>query len=184
MQSMRLLACAVVEQLRLHSRGKALPSGCEKRLEKRGTVGGQQARGDFDSVVQAGMRKYFEAGADGASFWVIAAIHQSRNAGLNYGASAHAARFDGDVESRRSETIVANCTGAFAEDYHFGVRRGVAVADGAISRTCNDFSLLHQDGSDGHLAGRPGSTSFIDRLAHEFEIGVHEREDSTQGKVC
>ncbi len=128
------------------------------------------------------MGKNCEAGAGGAAFRVIAAINEAGDASLNHGARAHAAGLDGNVQSRGGEAIVADRAGSFTEHHHFGVRRGVAVADGAITGTRDDFRFLDQDSADGNLAGCPSRAGLCDGVAHEFEIGVHARENSTPGK--
>jgi hypothetical protein len=128
------------------------------------------------------MGKNFEAGSDGAALRVIAAINEAGDASLNHGAGAHAAGLDGNVQSRGGETVVADHASSLAEHRHFGVRRGVTVADGAITGTRDDFRILDQDGTDGNLAGCPSQTGFFDGVAHEFAIGVHARENSTPGK--
>ncbi len=128
------------------------------------------------------MGKNCEAGASGAAFRVIAAINEAGHASLNYGACAHAAGLDGDVQSRGGEAIVADRAGSLTEHHHFGVRRGVAVADGAITGTRDDFRILDQDGADGNLAGCSSRTGLFDGVSHELKISVHARENSTPGK--
>src|SRR5579859_2220975 len=157
-----------------------LASGCEKSLKKRGALGSQEARSDFYAMVQAGMREDFEARANGATLGVIAAIYQASHARLDHGASAHAAGLGGDVKGRRRKSIVADHASSFAQHHHFGVRGGIAVSNGAIAGPRDDFRLLDQYGAYRHLAGRPRGARFLDCLLHEFQIGVHSRENSTQ----
>jgi hypothetical protein len=156
--------------------------GREKGLEKRGTVGGQNSRYDFDLMVQAWMGKNFKAGADGAAFRVIAAINEAGHTSLNQGAGAHAAGLDGYVQSSSGEAIIAHRVGGFPQHHHFGVRRGVAVADRAITGTRDDSRFVNQDGADGNLAGCPSRTGLFDGGSHELKISVHARENSTPGK--
>ena len=94
-------------------------------------------------MVQAGMGKHFEAGADSAAFGVIAAIYQTRNTRLNHGAGTHAAGFGRDEQTRREKAMVSNRAGPFAQDHHFRMRGGIAVSDGAITGTRDDSCVLN-----------------------------------------
>jgi len=129
-------------------------------LEDGGTVDGEDAGGDFDLMVEARVREDFKTGADGAAFRVVGAIDEARDAGLDDGAGAHAAGFDGDVKRDAHETVVGEKAGGFAEDYHFGVGGGVAIADGAIAGTGQDLALVDEYGPDGDFAGGSSAACF------------------------
>jgi len=65
-------------------------------------------------VIQAGVGKDFEAGANGTPFRVIAAIDEALDASLNHSASAHGAGFDGDIQNCLREPIIVDHAGRFA----------------------------------------------------------------------
>src|SRR5260370_26682300 len=100
-------------------------------------------------MVEARMRQDFETGADSAALGVVSAVDQARDAGLDDGAGAHAAGFDGDVERGSGEAVVAEKAGGFAKDGQFGVGGGGGVAKGAGGCTRQDLSLMY-----GHHAHR------------------------------
>src|SRR6266851_351698 len=91
----------------------------EEGLEDGGGFGREDAAGDFHLVVEAGVGEDFETGTNCAALGVVGAIDEAWNAGLDYCASAHAARLDGDVERGIGKTIVAEEARGFAKDDDF-----------------------------------------------------------------
>lgn len=160
----------------------ALAASGEKSLEQGSAVGSENARGDFDLMIQARVGKHFEAGTHGAAFRVIATINEARNAGLDDGAGTHAARLDGDVQGGGGQAIVAESAGSFAEHHHFGVGGGVAITDGAIAGTRDDGGFVNEERADRDFAGGSRETCFFESLAHEFAFDVHAGENSTSTK--
>ena len=45
-------------------------------------------------MVQTGIGKHLETGADGTTFWIVGTIDKPGNARLDHGSCAHGARFD------------------------------------------------------------------------------------------
>ena len=125
----------------------------EERLDDGGAVSGENAGTDFNLMIKARVREDFEAGPDGAALGVVGAVDEPRDTGLDDGARAHAAGFDGDIERGTSEAIVANKAGGFAQSDDFGVGGRVAIADGAVAGTSKDFSVMDKHGADGDFAG-------------------------------
>ena len=76
-------------------------------MQDGGAVSGEEAGNDFDLMIESSVCEDFETGTDGAALWVVSAVDESRDAGLDYGAGAHAAGFKGDVERCASYAIVA-----------------------------------------------------------------------------
>src|SRR5712664_3166260 len=104
---------------------RGLTARSEERLDDGGAVGGEDAGGDFNLMVEARVGKDLEAGADGAAFGIVGTVDEARDAGLDDGARAHAAGFDGDIECGTSEAVVAKKAGGFAQGDDFGVGGGV-----------------------------------------------------------
>ncbi len=129
-------------------------------------------------MVEARVGEDFEAGADGAAFGIVGAVDEARDTGLNDGARTHAAGFNGDVERGVRETVVAENAGSFAEDDDFGVGGGVAIADGAIASTGEDFAVVNEHGADGDFAGCSRCARFRERLLHELDVRFHLRREN------
>ena len=120
-----------------------LAPGGEERLQNGGAFACQNAGRYFDVMVQPRVGQDLEAGSNGASFRIITTIDQARHSRLNDGPGAHAARFHGDIERGPREAIVAESAGGFPQNYNFGVRRGIAIADGAIAGACDNFAVVN-----------------------------------------
>jgi hypothetical protein len=84
-------------------------------LQDRGAVSSEKAWNDFDLVIESGVGEDFETGTDGTTFWIVGTINEARDAGLDHGPGAHAARFQGDVESRACHAVIAEETSGFAD---------------------------------------------------------------------
>jgi hypothetical protein len=153
----------------------------EERLEDGGAVGGEDARGNFYVMVEARVGEDFEAGADGTALGIFGTVDEARDAGLDDGAGAHAARLDGDVERCVGEAIVAEKTSGFAKYNHFRVGRGVIVADGAIAGTGQNLAVVDEHSADRDFAGLGGGTGLSKSFPHELDVGFHvERENNMQ----
>jgi len=150
---------------RLHFR---LAAGGEEGLKERGGFACEDAGDGFNAVIQARMREDFEARADGAATRIVGAINEPGDAGLDHGAGAHGARFEGDVESDAGKAIVGEGASGFAEDDDFGVSGGVVVADGAIAGTRDDFVFADDESADGNFSGGGGGgAGFVESELHE-----------------
>jgi len=157
----------------------------EEGLEDGGGFGGEDAGGDFHRVVEAGVGEDFETGTNCAALGVVGAVDEAGNAGLDYCASAHAARLDGDVERGIGETIVAEEARGFAKDDDFSVGGGVVVANGAVAGAGEDFAAVRENGADGHFAGDGRRTRFFESSVHELDVGFHlRREDTMREERC
>jgi hypothetical protein len=149
-------------------------------LENCGAIGGEDAGGDSHLVVEARVGKNFEAGADSATFGIVGAVDEARDTGLDDGARAHAARLDGDIEHGIGEAVVSKTACALAKDENFGVRRGVAIADGAVAGTSEDLAVMDKHGADGNFIGCGHGARFSERLLHELDVSFHlGRENNT-----
>ena len=107
----------------------------EEGLDYSGAIVSEYAGCYLDLMVKALVGKNFEIRMDSAAFGVVGAVDESRNACLDHGAGAHAARLDGDVKRCVRKTVVHESAGGFAHYDDFGVGRGIAVADGAVTGT-------------------------------------------------
>ena len=119
------------------------------------------------------MGEDFEAGAHGAAFGIVGSVDEARDACLDDGAGAHAARLDGDVERGAREAVISKKAGGFAENEDFGVGSGVAIADGAVTGTRQSLPVVDEDSADGDLAGGRRGASFGQRFLHELDVRFH-----------
>ena len=131
---------------------------------------GEDAGSDFYLMVETRVRQDFETGADGAALGVVSAVDQARDASLDYGAGAHAAGLDGDVESGTGEAVVAEQAGGCAKDEDFGVGGGVVVADCTVVRTRENLAVVDEHSADRDLADCGGCLSFLQRFLHELGV--------------
>jgi hypothetical protein len=145
----------------------------EEGLKDGGAVGGEDARGNFYVMVEARVGEDFEAGADGTALGIFGTVNEARDAGLDDGAGAHAARLDGDVKDRIGEAMVAEKTSGFAKYNHFRVGRGVIVTDGAIAGTDQNLMVVDEHGANGDFGGFGRGTGFRERFLHELNVCFH-----------
>ncbi len=142
----------------------------EKRLKQGDSFGGEDASGDFDLMVEAGVGKDFEAGPHRAPLGIVGAVDETWHAGLDDGAGAHAAGLDGDVERRVGKPIISEQAGSFAKDDDFGVGGGVIITDGAIAGTGKDLVIVDDDGANWNLACGSRGQGFTEGFLHELDI--------------
>ena len=70
----------------------------EKVAEHAAALFGEEAGGDFDSVVELGVVHDGEDAAAGSGFGVVGGVDEAGDAGVEDGSGAHGAGFEGDVE--------------------------------------------------------------------------------------
>ena len=150
-------------------RGESTPGG-EEGLEKSGGFGGEDAGCDFDLMVEPRIGEDFEAGAKCAPFGVVGAINDAGNAGLDDGAGAHGARFEGDVEGGAVEAVIFDGLRHFADDDDFRVGGGVVVPDGAVAGADQNGAAMNHDRADGDLASFGGGLRFGESELHEVDV--------------
>ena len=81
-------------------------AGAEEAGEEGAAFFGEEAAGDFDAVVQAGVVEDGEDGAAGAGFGVGGGEDEAADAGVEDGSGAHGAGLEGGVEVAGFEAIV------------------------------------------------------------------------------
>ncbi len=93
-----------------------------------------------------------ELGADAAETEIAVGENQGLYAGVDDGAGAHDAGFEGDVEGGVVEAVVLEGGGGGAEEVDFGVGGGVVGGDGGIVGAGDDFAVQDEYGADGNFA--------------------------------
>ena len=161
--------------------GYRSPAFSEEGLQDGGAVGGENPGSDFDLMVEPRVGEDFETGADCAAFGVVCPIDEAGHAGLDNGPGAHTAGFDCDIESGISKAIVAKTECSVSKSNNFCVGRGIAIADGAVVRTRNNFAIADEHSTDGDFAGGGGGARFNERFLHVVGHRFHVmREDNTR----
>jgi hypothetical protein len=159
----------------------SLAAGGEKGLHCGGAFGGENAGGNFDAMVQRGMIEYLEAGAHGAAFGIVGAVHQARDTGLDHRSGAHGAGFDGDVERGAEQAIISDGARGGAQRHDFSVRGGILIGDGAIGGLGYDAAIDHDNCPDGDFSDGGRGARLVKREAHEIGVGwerVHAGEST------
>ena len=118
-------------------------------------------------VIETGVRENFEAGPNRAAFRVIRSVDQAGDARLDDGASTHAARFDRDVERCAGHAVVLKYAGRFANHDHFGVGRGIAVANRPVARASEDIAVMNDQGANRDFAACSRRASLLNGELHK-----------------
>ncbi len=120
-------------------------------------------------------------GVDGAGLGVAGAVDEAGEAGVDDGAGAHGAGFEGDVEGAIEETPVAEGLPGLAEGDDFGVGGGVVVEFAEVVSAADDLrwgveGVMDDEGTDGDFGASGGILGELEGLAHEEDVieGGHE----------
>src|SRR2546429_514153 len=77
--------------------------------------------------------------------------------------------------------VIAENPCGFAQNNDFGVRRRVAIPDGAVPRARDDFAFVHQHRSDRHFSGVSRRAGLVEGLLHVGIVRLcHRRENNTR----
>ena len=142
-------------------------------MQEGGGFFGEDAGGDVDLVIQFGAGEKLETGAESATLGIVGGVNESWDASLDDSAGAHGAGLERDIESGVGKAIVAEDLRGFAQDYNFGMRSGVIVANGAIARASEVRIIVNEHGTNGDFAGIGGIACLFQSKAHEMEMVRH-----------
>ena len=154
-------------------------AGAEEGGEERAALFGEEAGGDFDLVVELGVVEDAEDRTAGAGLGVGRGVDQACDAGVEDGAGAHGAGFEGDVEGAAlvfafliDQAIVGEGAGGVAESDDLCVGGGVVIAQDTVLAASDDLAVVDDDGADGDFARALGGAGFGDAGAEVVEVGV------------
>jgi hypothetical protein len=125
------------------------------------------------AMIQVRMGKNCETGLHRAATRFRSSVDQSRHARLNHRAGAHAAGLNGYVQRGIREAVVADYFCGFAQHNNFRMRRGIAIANGAIAGARQDSSFMHQHRADRHFAAGGRFARLRQCVLHKFDVSVH-----------
>ena len=146
-------------------------------MQEGGSVFGEDARRDFDLVIQLGAGEQLEAGTERAAFGVVSGVDEARNPRLNDRTSTHGAGLEGNVEDSASKAIVAEEAGGLPNDDDLSVGGGVIVANGAIARARENGIVVDEYGADGNFAGVGRGAGFVKSKLQIVEVVRHGRNE-------
>ena len=111
-------------------------------------------------------------GLNGAAARLIGAVNEARYARLDHCAGAHAARLDGHVQRGVREAVISQHARGLPQHHNFGVRGGIAIANGAIPGARHNLSLVNQHRSDGHFSAGGRGARLVQSLLHKLKIDL------------
>lgn len=141
---------------------------------------GEDVGGYGEAVVEERAGAEVEMGIDGAEARVGGAVNKAGNAGVDDGSGAHYAGFDGCVERRADQAIIAQGDTGGSDRENFGVGRRIAVGDGAVRRRSEQRAFGGNDArSDRDFADGGGFACRFEGDVHPmFVSSFHQRHFS------
>ena len=162
----------LVAQLALRT-ARALASSRKEGLKNRGGLVPQNSGNSLNAMIEILACQQLEAGADSAALGIVRAIDQPRDTRLDYGACAHAAGLESDVQSRAAKPVISQHAGSLAKHDRLRVGRGIAVSNRAIAGPGNRLALMHQNGANGNFASFRRAARFLHRNLHKMQVVFH-----------
>src|SRR5258706_14687552 len=127
--------------------------------------------------------KHLQAGSHRAALGVVGSVSEPRDASLYQCARTHRARLDGHVESGATQAVIAHCGSGRAKSDDFRMRRGIAVADGAIAGRTDHAIFEHHHCANGDFSPDRGGLRLLNRHMHVFVVG-HVRDAGAEEIEC
>src|SRR6187431_1360474 len=93
-----------------------------------------------------------ELGPDAAKAEIAGAEGEGLDAGVDQGAGAHDAGFQGYIDGGVVEAVVLPLRGGGAEEIHFGMSGGVVGGDGSVVGAGDNLAVNDEDGADRDFA--------------------------------
>src|SRR5215472_24366 len=149
-----------------------LASFGKKRLNHRRTFCRKNTGRNFNLMIETGVGKNLEMSAYSSGLWIVRAVNQTWSPSLNHRPGAHAARFNGRVQSGAPKTVIGHSPGGLTKNDDFRVRRRVAIANGPIAGPRDDFSVQYQHCPDRNFSGGRRGTGLLESFLHEPDIGI------------
>jgi len=125
----------------------------------------------FEAMIEALVRRQeLEDAAAGTALGIAGAVHDAGDAGVDQGAGAHGAGFEGDVEGGTGESVVAGALAGVAKGADLGVGAGVMGGDGAVPALAQNLARGYQHGPHRHLTHGRRPFGQGERVAHPVAI--------------
>ena len=122
-------------------------------------------------MIQGGVVCHLQNRMDGACFWVIGAVHQAADAGMNGRSRAHGARLNCNKQLAVAEAVVTGVSSRFAQGHDFSVGGGIAVGEILIPSSSDYASGAHHYRSYRHFARLQGALGAAQGFFHPQFVG-------------
>jgi hypothetical protein len=149
----RFLASLGMTGLHPGASHQRLTTASKKRLQYFAATTSQQASPHFHLMVQLGVVEHRQYRVDRTCLWVVRAVHQAFQPGVNHGASAHSAWFDCSKQLAVSQTMIAEGGTGFPQSNDLRVRSGIGIGQVPVPTAADELSGGDDNGSHGHLPG-------------------------------
>lgn len=107
------------------------------------------------------------ADRDAARFGIRRSKIEPRNARMGNCACTHSARFKRYIEIAPCQTILPQSSAGLTDRHDLCVGRWIAPCARGIAPAPDDFTLIHDDGPNGHLPLGPCAAGFVQRDIHK-----------------
>ena len=136
----------------------------KERLQQIHATRGQNARRDFELMIQLRMVEHLQHRVNCSSLGVFCSVDQAADARVRDGAGAHRAGFDRDIQIAVQQAIIADRLRSFTKRQYFGMGRGIVGADRPIASPAYDLAIVDNNRANRNFAHRQRTL----RLAKSF----------------
>ncbi len=150
---------------------KKLPSVPKKVLHQLARFIGENAGCDFDAVIQSFVIAKPKERFDGAKAFIRGAVNEPLDAGVDQSTGAHNAGFDGCIQGRAGQSIIADLCRRLPQNQDFSMSCRIAIGDGPVKSRGEQISLfVDQTSSNRHFAKLPRGEGRVKRNLHPFFV--------------
>jgi len=135
---------------------RALAFLAEEAFEELDALGGADSFDDFEAVVEDFGIREAKFASHASETKIAGAEDQASDAGVNQGAGAHHARFQGDVEATVFKAVIFQALCRLANGDDFGVGGGVGAGNGMVVTFSDYLAAENKYCADGDFARRFG----------------------------
>ena len=145
----------------------------EEAGEEGGGGLGEDAGGDGELVVKAGVVEDLEGGAVGPGFGVVRGVDEAGDSGVEDGAGTHGAGLERADQGAAGEAVVTEGEAGGAESDDLGVGCGVGGTEDLVVAGAEEGEAVggKDEGTDGDLAGELGEAGLLEGEEHEGFVG-------------
>jgi hypothetical protein len=144
----------------------------KKGAEQLTALSSEYPAGDRQTVVEPAISANAVEGVSRAAFGVDSAIDQSVNPGVEQGAHAHQAGFEGNIEGGATQAVVASFISPLAKNENFRVGSRVMLADRPVASLGKHPFRADQYRTNRDFATHCGGTGLGQGPAHP-QVVVH-----------
>jgi hypothetical protein len=144
----------------------------EEGFEHFGAFPFPHAANNFAAVIQLGVLEDVHDAASSAILEGSTPEDDTAHADVDQGASAHGARFLGDVEIAVGEAPIADDALGLGDGEHFGVGGGVLERFDLVMSAGDDPPFTHNYDADRHFLMFPRAARLTEGFAHEILVAL------------